>query len=299
MKIWAISDLHLSFSVPNKTMDLFGPEWKDHPKKIAAAWDKTVSSNDLVLIPGDISWALRLEDALLDLEWIEKRPGTKVIIRGNHDYWWSSLSKVKKVLPPSIHLIQNSSVTIGEVSIAGARLWDSPEYSFDDIIDFKTQVAPHSSLEAERGKEDTSVAMKARLSHLAKEQREVDYFPQPACKRNGEQLGFEPCITEKKREEKDDAAIFQRELSRLEMSLRTIPKEAKVRIAMTHFPPIGVDLAPSVASALFEKYGVSIVAFGHLHSLHKELHPLFGSARGVRYELTSCDFIQFVPKLLL
>ena len=90
-----------------------------------------------MLIPGDISWALRLEDALLDLEWIEKRPGTKVIIKGNHDYWWSALSKVKKVLPPSIHLIQNSSVTIGDVSIAGTRLWNSPEYSFDHIIDFK------------------------------------------------------------------------------------------------------------------------------------------------------------------
>jgi predicted phosphohydrolase len=225
-------------------MELFGPEWEDHPKKIASAWDTIVSNDDLVLIPGDISWALRLKDALPDLEWIEKRPGIKVIIKGNHDYWWSSLSKVKEVLPPSIHLIQNSSVTIGEVSIAGTRLWTSPEYSFDHIIDFK------------------------------------------------------PCITEKKRPEKDDAAIFQREITRLEMSLKSLPKEAKIRIAMTHFPPIGIDLAPSAASALFEKYGVSLVVFGHLHSLHKELLSLFGSARGVHYELTACDFVQFSPKCL-
>jgi len=244
MKIWAIGDLHLSSGVPNKEMDLFGPAWKDHAKKIAATWDTEVSKEDLILIPGDISWALRLVEALPDLAWLEERPGTKVMIKGNHDYWWSSLSKVKKVLPPSIHLIQNSSITIGEVAIAGARLWDSPEYCFDHIIDFK------------------------------------------------------PGITQKEPSKRDDDAIFQRELIRLETSLKALSKEAKMRIAMTHFPPIGTDLAPSSTSALFEKYGVSLVVFGHLHSLKTDIPHLFGVKRGVRYELVSCDWLGFTPLCL-
>ena len=242
MRIWAIADLHLSLGVPNKTMDLFGPEWTNHAQKIAQTWDEKITTGDLVLVPGDISWAMRLDEARPDLEWLEERPGTKVLIRGNHDYWWGSKNKVKKALPPSIHIIQNDSIVINGIGITGTRLWDSPEYDFNEVIDFKPSKAP----------------------------------PKP--------------YSEKDRE------IFTRELKRLEMGLKTLSSNTNLRIAMTHFPPIGLDLSPSACSQLLEHYGISFCLFGHLHSL-KQTH-LFGTARGIKYELVSCDYLNFAPLLI-
>ncbi len=136
MQIFAISDLHLSLSSPEKTMEDFGDIWKNYQTKIKNNWEKTVSGNDLVLISGDISWAIKLKDALIDLEWLHSLPGKKVILRGNHDYWWPSVSKLKEALPPSISFIQNNSLSFEDVSIAGTRLWDTKEYNFNDYINF-------------------------------------------------------------------------------------------------------------------------------------------------------------------
>ena len=80
---------------------------------------------------------MRLEDAAIDLNWIHELPGTKVMIRGNHDYWWTSLSKVERILPPSIHLIQNNVFNWKGYSIGGTRLWDTNEFSFNNYIEFK------------------------------------------------------------------------------------------------------------------------------------------------------------------
>ncbi|NGX34529.1 MAG: 3',5'-cyclic adenosine monophosphate phosphodiesterase CpdA [Candidatus Anoxychlamydiales bacterium] len=136
MQIFAISDLHLSLSNPEKTMEDFGDIWKDYQKKIESNWKKTVTANDLVLVPGDISWAIKLKDALIDLEWLHSLPGKKVIIRGNHDYWWPSFSKLKEAIPPSISFIQNNALSFDDIAIAGARLWDTKEYNFDEYINF-------------------------------------------------------------------------------------------------------------------------------------------------------------------
>lgn len=140
MAIWAIADLHLSFGIAGKEMHVFGPEWIDHDKKIKAHWDANVKPEDLVLIPGDISWAMRLEEAKADLDWIAARPGTKLIIRGNHDYWCAAPTKVRKALPESIHLIWSDAFLWGDVAICGTRLWDSPEYEFGRFIEMKKPV---------------------------------------------------------------------------------------------------------------------------------------------------------------
>jgi len=137
MKVWAIADLHLSFGCQGKEMDIFGPEWKAHYEKIALSWDESVAKEDLVLLAGDISWAMYPEEARKDLEWIEKRPGLKVMIRGNHDYWWQSASKVRKILPPSIRALSNDAINFEHVAICGTRLWDSPEYSFGSYVNQK------------------------------------------------------------------------------------------------------------------------------------------------------------------
>lgn len=135
MKIWALADLHLSLSVPEKNMEVFGPSWKDYTNRIEKNWKKSIGSDDLVLLPGDICWANNLEEALIDLHWIDQLPGTKVILKGNHDYWWPSSKQLQEKLPSSIHFVHNNVVNWGDVSIGGARLWDSSEYHFDEIIE--------------------------------------------------------------------------------------------------------------------------------------------------------------------
>ncbi len=251
MPIWALSDLHLAFSVPNKTMEAFGPTWKDYAQKIETNWKKVVSVNDLVLIPGDITWAMHLDDAVIDLKWIDALPGTKVILRGNHDYWWSSAAKMSKVMPPSIHFIQNNVFVWEDVAIGGSRLWDTPEYSFSAFIEFQ---------ENPRARVKTS----------------------------------EDFAKEKEEEER----IFVRELERLKSSLSQLPKDAKVKIAMTHYPPVGADLGPSRASEILESFDIDMCVFGHLHNVRQNSLP-FGEARGVKYLFTSCDYLDFSPLLIM
>jgi predicted phosphohydrolase len=234
MNIWAIADLHLCFGVPEKTMEIFGPQWHDYAGKIERAWRSQIKAEDLILIAGDISWAKTLDEALIDLKWIDALPGLKVMIRGNHDYWWGSLSKVRQSLPPSIHVIQNDAFNYQNISIGGARLWDTSEYHF----------------------------------------------------------GFREPLNEE--ELKQQEKIFHREVERLELSLKCLKKEASLRIAMTHYPPIGGDLKPSKVSTLLEKYGVSHCVFGHLHNMAPNI-PLFGQMGPISYHLTSCDYLNFMP----
>ncbi|NDD59210.1 MAG: phosphoesterase, partial [Chlamydiae bacterium] len=136
MAVWALSDLHLCFGAPSKSMEVFGHSWKNYADRIAFQWNKHIQQEDLVLIPGDISWARHLDQALIDLKWIDSLPGTKVIIKGNHDYWWDSPNKMKKVFPSSIHLVQNDAFHWNELAIGGSRLWDTDEFNFNDYIEF-------------------------------------------------------------------------------------------------------------------------------------------------------------------
>jgi predicted phosphohydrolase len=234
MQIWAIADLHLSFGVPEKTMEIFGAHWKDYQKRLETQWRAAVQPEDLVLVAGDISWALSLEQAKIDLDWIDHLPGIKVLVKGNHDYWWGSLSKVKKILPTSLNLIQNDAFDYQGVSIAGARLWDTEEFFYG----------------------------------------------------NQEKIpGDEQANQEK---------IFNRELQRLETSLKDLNPQAKLRIAMTHYPPIGPTFKPTRVSKLLEKYQINICVFGHLHNFHKETLQ-FGKIGSITYYLTSADYLSFAP----
>lgn len=131
MNIYAISDLHLSFS-QSKPMDIFGACWDNHWQKICDDWTAKVKEEDVVLIAGDISWAMTLEDALADINEIAKLPGKKIFIKGNHDYWWSSLSKIKKVLPKDMYVLQNDALRFAGFVICGARLWNLSSSSSDD-----------------------------------------------------------------------------------------------------------------------------------------------------------------------
>ncbi len=246
MSIWAIADLHLARSVPAKNMAIFGPLWEGYMEKMEQAWREKIGKDDLVLIAGDISWAMRLEQAKADLEWIHALAGTKVMIKGNHDFWWSSLGKMSKVMPPSIHCLQNSAFDWNGVAVGGTRLWDTDEFQFGEYTHFQEN----------------------------------------------------PKAKEKREETDDQGKIFERELERLRLSLKQLDPHAKVRIAMTHYPPISADLRPSRASQILEEFKIDICLFGHLHNLKKD-RPMFGEVRGVKYILTACDYLGFTPIRIL
>lgn len=125
MKIFAISDLHISTNT-NKPMDVFGGNWVGYLEKIYADWESKVSDDDLVLIAGDISWAMSIDDAVKDISTFAALKGKKIIIKGNHDYWWSGIGKVRDSLPESVYALQNDSVKIGDVVICGSRGWTVP-----------------------------------------------------------------------------------------------------------------------------------------------------------------------------
>ncbi len=126
MKIFAISDLHLSVNNP-KPMDIFGPTWEGYLDKIFDDWKNKVSDEDVVLMAGDFSWAMKLEETASDFALLEKLPGKKVIIRGNHDYWWKSISAVRSVLPENFFAIQNDAIKFGDFVVCGTRLWNLPD----------------------------------------------------------------------------------------------------------------------------------------------------------------------------
>lgn len=126
MKIFAISDLHLSVNNP-KPMDIFGPTWENYIEKIFDDWRVKVTEEDVVLLAGDFSWAMKIDDVRADFDMLKDLPGKKVIIRGNHDYWWKSISAVRNILPPNFYAIQNDAIKFENVIICGTRLWNIPD----------------------------------------------------------------------------------------------------------------------------------------------------------------------------
>jgi len=129
INIFAISDLHLSGFPPKKPMDVFGEVWVNHWEKISSNWRESVNECDVVLIPGDISWAMSLEEAQEDLLAIDALPGKKIFLKGNHDFWWSTSAKLRAALPSTITFIHNSYVPVKDIAICGSRGWINPSDS--------------------------------------------------------------------------------------------------------------------------------------------------------------------------
>lgn len=126
MKIFSISDLHLS-GMCDKPMDVFGVGWEGHIDKIKSDWQSKVSDDDIVLLCGDTSWGTVLEEGLFDLNALKGLKGKKVFIRGNHDYWWNGITKLRDAAPDgSFYFLQNDCVKFGNVIICGSRGWSCP-----------------------------------------------------------------------------------------------------------------------------------------------------------------------------
>ena len=126
MSIFVIADLHLSFKNP-KPMDIFGDNWTKHEEKIKKDWNEKVKEEDLVVLPGDFSWATYIEDTIPDFEYLNSLPGKKIMLKGNHDYWWTTVTKMKKYLKEknfeNIDFLYNNSFCIENKIIVGTRGW--------------------------------------------------------------------------------------------------------------------------------------------------------------------------------
>lgn len=255
MKIHAIADPHLSFGTPNKGMDKFGEQWIDHHEKITAACAERVADDDILLLPGDISWALRLPEAAPDLDWVAALPGTKIICRGNHDFWWQGIGRVRTALPDGVHALHADALAMpspaGPVHFCGTRLWDVPGLAFGHLIAWSGDGDAISS--AAQSEEEQRKAQKVytrELGRVRAAMTAMDKLP-----------GDSPAL----------------------------------RIVLVHYPPTSAELEDTELTELFEAAKIDHVVFGHLHSLKTDLGPLFGEKADVRYHLTSCDYLNFAP----
>lgn len=224
MKVFSISDLHLDIN-NTKPMDIFGPVWHNYLDKIINSWNSLVTDEDVVILAGDYSWAMKLEEVVPDFEFLRNLKGTKILIRGNHDYWWSSVSRVREKLPPNTYALQNDAIKIGDYVFCGNRGWIIPE-----------------------GKYDTQ----------------------------------------------ENRRLYDRELIRLELSLKSAKKlqenNEKI-IFITHYPPFNNKVEPSAFTRMLEEYGVYKVVFGHLHG-YVNPKMLKNNINGIEYYLTSCDAVK-------
>jgi len=142
MKVFAIGDMHLEGGT-GKTMDRFGDHWRDHSQRIFAAWERTIGEGDLVLICGDTTWAMRLAEAAPDLNRIGQMSGRKILLKGNHDYWWETASKLRKTLHASITPLNGSSIIVERIAIAATRGWNCPghpEFTDHDLKIYNREV---------------------------------------------------------------------------------------------------------------------------------------------------------------
>lgn len=229
MAIYAISDLHLALSV-DKPMDVFGARWANYMDRLEENWRSTVGEDDYVLVPGDISWATYLDQAYEDFLFIDRLPGKKIISKGNHDYWWTTKSKLDKFISENgfstISFMHNNSYTLDGAAVCGTRGWNMP----------------------------------------------------------GEE-GFNA----------EDMKIYQRELQRLELSLKDarVPDGGQL-IAAMHFPVFNSKDVFSGFLDIMQKYNVHICIYGHLHGeAHK--NAVEGLVKGIEFRLVAADRINFKP----
>lgn len=233
MAVFAVSDLHLALSV-DKPMDVFGARWANYMDRLEENWRSTVGEDDHVIVPGDISWATYLEQAYEDFRFIDRLPGKKIISKGNHDYWWTTKSKLDKFIQEngfsSIRFMHNNSYTVEGAAVCGTRGWSMP----------------------------------------------------------GED-GFNA----------EDAKIYQRELQRLELSLKnaSVPDGGCI-IAAMHFPVFNSKGVFSGFLDIMQKYNVQLCIYGHLHGeAHK--YAVEGTVKGMEFRLVAADHIGFKPLRLL
>ena len=136
MAIYAISDLHLSYGVGDKPMNIFGNKWDNYEEKIKEEWMKTVKPDDIVILSGDFSWATYMEETKKDFDFLNELPGKKIMIKGNHDYWWTTVKKMNEYMKinnyQNINFLYNNAYDLCDYLLAGTRYWGYDEDTEDN-----------------------------------------------------------------------------------------------------------------------------------------------------------------------
>ncbi|MDE6060214.1 MAG: metallophosphoesterase, partial [Clostridia bacterium] len=245
MKVFAISDLHLSTSV-EKPMNVFGDGWTNHFEKISADWSEKVKDNDLVLLGGDMSWGMTIDEAAPDYALVSALSGRKIVGKGNHDYYWNSLSKIKARFV-GFEFLQNNAFRILP----------------NEILSDATPIS-----KAQSESTDTPECSNCNnLSHCTPDYPDYCY-PDGAEARGVIVAGTRGWTIPSKDTPEADVKIYKRELIRLELSLQKaqkLRKDGDILIVMLHYPPFDADYADTEMTALIEKYNADFVLYGHLH----------------------------------
>lgn len=156
MAIYVLGDPHLSFSA-DKPMDIFGARWQNHPEKLRAAWLRIVKDSDTVVLAGDLSWAMSLKDAEADLKFFHELPGKKLLLKGNHDYWWETVAKMERFFQErnwqDFEILYNNSVIRDGLALCGTRGWVADASGEQDkkILSREVQRLEHSLQSAPEG----------------------------------------------------------------------------------------------------------------------------------------------------
>ena len=240
MSVFAISDLHLSLnSTTNKSMEVFGRRWQGYVKKLENNWRALVDEEDTVIIAGDISWALSTDEAKEDFLFLNSLPGKKILGKGNHDFWWQTMSKLtafkEKNGLSSISFLYNNAYVIEDFIVAGTRGW----------------------------------------------------FYDPTCDNIPAETDFNK--------------IVAREIVRLRLSLDEAVKlkenhPEKEILVFLHFPVIWAGKASEEILAVLKEYGIRRCYYGHVHGSY-DIEGDF-EAEGIRFSVTSADFLHFTPKII-
>lgn len=277
MSIFAIADLHLSLT-SGKPMDVFGSSWENYVERLEKAWRSKIRPEDTVLIPGDISWAMTMDEALADFQFIESLPGTKILSKGNHDFWWNTNKKVEDFFAAhgltSMKLLRNNGYIVENTLIAGTRGWLLPENPESKAEDEKIYLR-------EVGRLERSLKDSIRMYEESFAAKELAHGAsgEPVCGGAGTvhevpsaDAGTVPEVTCG-----DD-----------------FPASGVRKVAMLHYPPVYDPERENGFTQTLEKYGFMLCLYGHLHG-RGHLKAFNGEKNGVEYRLIAADYLRFDP----
>lgn len=281
MKVFAIGDLHLSGNPPTKPMDIFGPHWNDHWTRIKEHWNTNVSDEDIVFLVGDMSWALRLEEAACDLQEIASLPGKKYMIRGNHDYWWASANKMHNLMGDAITFIQGHGTAELIQTEEGPRL-----IAFGGTRAYLCPGDSHFSLETDQSIYQREVMrteaalqeMDKAIHNMLEELKEETKVTDMTCSKKAYSSTSDSITT-----------------SNLIIDIGTIPV---TKLLLLHYPPFNESNAPSGFTDLLEQYKVDICIFGHLHD-QISFNRIPKEFSMTKLELVSADYLDFKLKQII
>lgn len=231
MSLYCISDPHLSLSC-DKPMDVFGGLWQDYVQKLETNWTKLVSSDDTIVLPGDISWGMNLKESLADFAFLDALPGKeKIILKGNHDYFWTSRSKMEDFFEQNglttLKILHNNFFPYGEnYGICGSRGW---------------------------------------INEAGKTQ---------------------------------DKKILNREAMRLEASILPCIQSGREPIVFLHYPPLYGETVCKEIYDVLKQYNIKKCFYGHIHG-NGYRYAIDGIYDGIDFRLVSCDYLEFVPMLII